>query len=204
MWHLEETQAFNPRSKPAQLGFSLVNTYSKRGQPFRDGSRYEANTCRGHAKSGAADGKRNGYGSGNRKRPRYGKMLGRGMGMGQGVFSENVTPYKGFTGNTGETDSFTPMTEQELDVLKAQVQEMEQQVKAINERISQMEGDSVSHRRIAVVNTRKCTGCGICHRLCPVSAVILTTVAEVDGGKCTGCGQCVAECPQGAVILQKV
>jgi len=53
----------------------------------------------------------------------------------------------------------------------------------------------------AVVDSNKCTGCGICENYCPTNAISIDTVAMIDESKCTGCGQCFNECSQGAITL---
>ena len=54
---------------------------------------------------------------------------------------------------------------------------------------------------VAVVDSNKCTGCGICENYCPTNAIYIDTVAMIDKSKCTGCGQCFDVCPQGAITL---
>lgn len=57
---------------------------------------------------------------------------------------------------------------------------------------------------IAQVLTQKCTGCGLCERLCPYGAVTVnkdTGRAEVNPGICKGCGVCVAGCRSDAITL---
>ena len=96
-----------------------------------------------------------------------------------------------------------PATVQELEALKAQAEAVKQQLQAINERIAQVERDSVSSLLIAVVNAEKCNACGICEGICPVAAIKIDTIAVIDRAKCTGCEKCVEECPQEAITLKK-
>lgn len=49
----------------------------------------------------------------------------------------------------------------------------------------------------------KCTGCGECVEICPVSALRLEgDLPEVDRAWCIGCGVCATVCPAGAVSLE--
>lgn len=53
----------------------------------------------------------------------------------------------------------------------------------------------------AVVNKRRCKGCGICVKACSYNARRLdpfSKVALVEDALCQGCGACVAACPSGA------
>jgi NADH-quinone oxidoreductase subunit F len=47
------------------------------------------------------------------------------------------------------------------------------------------------------VDAKKCKGCGLCVKSCPVSAVTLTEkkVSVIDGNRCIKCGACLAACP---------
>ncbi len=59
----------------------------------------------------------------------------------------------------------------------------------------------------AEVDTRKCTGCGVCVRICPYHAVSpdpALRVAVVDTGLCKGCGACVAGCRSDAITLKNM
>ena len=53
----------------------------------------------------------------------------------------------------------------------------------------------------AEVDLEKCTGCGLCVDVCPVSAIELKEEKAVIGDDCVGCGQCEQECPNGAITL---
>jgi heterodisulfide reductase subunit A len=63
-----------------------------------------------------------------------------------------------------------------------------------------------SDPQIAVVDARRCVGCGKCIRTCPFGAIKETVLrgenkAEVVETVCQGCGVCTSTCPQGAVQL---
>ncbi len=92
----------------------------------------------------------------------------------------------------------------EVDALKAEEHKLEQQLRAINERISQLEITKEPRRRFAAVDAAKCAGCGICEQVCPTGAISVGTVARVDTLKCMGCGLCTTQCPQGALNLEEV
>jgi len=51
----------------------------------------------------------------------------------------------------------------------------------------------------------KCTGCGLCTKVCPYNAISVnkeTKKAEVVEAACAGCGTCGAECPFGAIEMR--
>jgi heterodisulfide reductase subunit A len=55
----------------------------------------------------------------------------------------------------------------------------------------------------ASVIEEKCSGCRICHDLCPYNAIIFLEdkqVTEINEALCQGCGTCVAACPAGAIV----
>lgn len=60
------------------------------------------------------------------------------------------------------------------------------------------------------VDESACTGCGMCARVCPTSALTFAEGQEVvltwDPGPCVGCGQCTFTCPEverGAIRVHK-
>ncbi len=63
-----------------------------------------------------------------------------------------------------------------------------------------------AHNFYAVVDTEKCTACGICVEKCQINAVKIDeqngyTTINLD--RCIGCGNCVANCPSEALRLVK-
>lgn len=69
--------------------------------------------------------------------------------------------------------------------------------------LHEIEGKNVKIVRfIAEVDEDKCTGCGICTRVCPTLSIrVEDKVARVDVTACAGCGACVERCPFDAVSL---
>ena len=92
--------------------------------------------------------------------------------------------------------------DQELEALKAQARATEQELKAINENMSQMQmGGRRRSSLVATVDTARCTGCGACAAICPIGAIAVDAAASIETSSCTGCGLCVDECPQEAIAL---
>jgi Pyruvate/2-oxoacid:ferredoxin oxidoreductase delta subunit len=53
-----------------------------------------------------------------------------------------------------------------------------------------------------IVDTEKCTSCGICARDCPLEAIRIRKRQPVVDHKCSRCGACVKFCPEGALELE--
>jgi len=122
-----------------------------------------------------------------------GMGMGRGGGMGRGMGMPSVGPAAGLPENAGPQNP-----EQELAALKQQAEMLEQQKQQLNQRMAQLES---GRKAVAVVDSEKCTGCGICVDVCPVNAIEVNQEAVVNDETCTGCAACVSECPNEAIII---
>jgi len=146
-----------------------------------------------------------GLGMGGGRGMGRGGGMGRGMGMGQGggmgrgmgMAAPMGMPSTSPAANLPENAELQN-PEQELAALKQQAQMIEQQKQQLNQRMSQLES---GHKAVAVVDSEKCTGCGICEDVCPVDAIKVEDIAIVKPDMCTGCAVCVAQCPQNAIII---
>ncbi len=139
-----------------------------------------------------------------------GKGMGRGGGMGRGMGRGGGMGMEAAMGMpTGVPPSSPPgifpqgteaqMTpKQELAALKQQAELLEQQKQQLNRRITQLES---GRKAVAVVDSGKCAGCGICADVCPAGAIEVNEQAVVNDEACTGCAVCVSECPNEAIIL---
>lgn len=53
----------------------------------------------------------------------------------------------------------------------------------------------------AVIDSERCTACGICEERCQMGACTMSEIAMIDISKCIGCGLCVTGCPEESVTL---
>jgi predicted Fe-Mo cluster-binding NifX family protein/ferredoxin len=129
-----------------------------------------------------------------------GKGMGRGGGMGRGMGMPVAasTPLVGAAAGFAQGTGAQMDPERELTALKQQAELLEQQKRQLNSRIAQLES---GRKAVAVVDSGKCAGCGICEDVCPTNAIKVNGQALVQPELCTGCGLCVGECPNNAVIL---
>lgn len=61
-------------------------------------------------------------------------------------------------------------------------------------------------RQIAVVDTKLCTGCENCRKLCPTLAITVAGAkrerkAVIEEGACVACGICPVRCPEQAITM---
>jgi len=129
---------------------------------------------------------------------------GRGMGGGMGTGGGRGMGIAPLAGPAATESPSPPAGGGEMDVLKAEAQNLADQLQAINARIAQTaSGSDQRAALVAVVNAEECTGCGFCEEVCSTGAITIDTIAAIDVAKCTGCGQCVAECPPEALTLKR-
>jgi predicted Fe-Mo cluster-binding NifX family protein/ferredoxin len=142
---------------------------------------------------GRGMGRGGGMGRGMGKGMGRGGGMGRGMGMAAPVGMPSTGPAAGYPQDAGLQNP-----EQELAALKQQAEILEQQKRQLNNRITQLES---GRKAVAVIDSEKCTGCGICADVCPANAIKVNGQAIVNAEACTGCAVCVMECPNEAIIL---
>ncbi|MEW6264365.1 MAG: electron transfer flavoprotein subunit alpha [Thermodesulfobacteriota bacterium] len=51
-----------------------------------------------------------------------------------------------------------------------------------------------------LIDSEKCTGCGLCRKNCPYGAIEITDKKAVVGPRCTSCGACLEPCPVAAIV----
>lgn len=72
------------------------------------------------------------------------------------------------------------------------------------DRILPIEEIDRRNRHFALVDEERCTGCGLCGRVCIYGAVgEKSGVARIDAGVCDGCGLCAELCPTDAITMQE-
>jgi predicted Fe-Mo cluster-binding NifX family protein/ferredoxin len=142
---------------------------------------------------GRGMGRGGGMGRGMGKGMGRGGGMGRGMGMAAAMGMPSTGPAAGFPQATGPRSR-----EQELAALKQEVELLEQQRQQVNKRIAELES---GRKAVAVIDSSKCAGCGICEDVCPVNAITIKGQAVVNPDVCTGCAACVYECPNAAIAI---
>jgi ferredoxin len=154
---------------------------------------------------GRAKGRGGGRGAGK------GRGLGRGTGRGRGMMPSSwpAPPHQ-----IGEEEVLAPTTptpppsrsgnDQDLQELKAQARATVQELRATNEKNTQVQvGGHLPSSVVAAVDATQCTGCGACAAICPMEAIAVDATASIETSRCAGCGLCVDECPQAAITLKR-
>lgn len=62
-------------------------------------------------------------------------------------------------------------------------------------------GETASYQKKPDIDRQKCTGCGLCVKLCPMKNLRLSNGKAVSGEKCTLCYRCFSRCPVRALTI---
>ncbi len=151
---------------------------------------------------------------------RRGQGMGQGRGGGRGMGRcQGVATVAGSAPNAAEPHDAV----QQAPALKAQAQDMMNQLSATTHRIAEIEatgtdssipierssktasdGEKRFQKTTAVLDHQMCSCCGLCTDFCPEHAISMNDTVMIDSNKCTGCGSCVNECPNEAISLSDV
>ncbi len=63
----------------------------------------------------------------------------------------------------------------------------------------------MAKRKIIKIDTKKCTGCGVCIPHCPEGAlqIIDHKARLISDLFCDGLGACIGSCPEGAIVIEE-
>lgn len=90
----------------------------------------------------------------------------------------------------------------ELGGLRERMRMIRSRLYRLDKRIGELQGRRVAGDLKAVVDPRRCAGCGICADNCPEGAIVIEETACIDVARCKGCGICMSVCPRGAISLR--
>ncbi|MBN1961774.1 MAG: 4Fe-4S binding protein [Deltaproteobacteria bacterium] len=171
----------------------------------------------------------NGYGYGGGGK---GQGMGRGRGRGgRGGGGQCMWIGGGYRRGFGRGQAVMPIvgpfptvleprdTNPQVQALKAQEQNMKDQLNIITQRIEEIEASRLNQpvsinqsenkgvlKMTAVLDQKRCMNCGLCLDICPEQAISMSSnyTVVIDSRKCTGCGSCIDKCPNKAISLVKV
>ncbi len=107
------------------------------------------------------------------------------------------------TSQISSSPQITLVIEPKPDTTKTVLQDSIAEEQARATESDTVEEETEPEKKTAIVDIKKCIGCGLCLRTCPNDAIELKRgKAIIDPEKCTGSGECIKRCPFDAIELK--
>ncbi len=110
---------------------------------------------------------------------------------------------KGGTGKTSIAAALAHLASQELSIVLADADVDAANLELVLDPVKRETHDFMSGQ-LAVIDTQKCTACGICDDVCRFDALIPGDEAfQVEPLACEGCASCYYQCPDEAIRMEE-